>query len=199
MWDIAEEWKRKTIHRVHVWDIWVMGRRCNGLILECFEEVCGVRKYETCALGFRRSRQAFYPLSCYWGLRNYYSLTKHLSLRKNLFTLSFSSHGIAWCPLDIIHRKWRKMAEGKYSCRSTCAGEFLNPVLLWKVWCFEIGPLPRVWTSLCGSFATIENCLLLISFKTFSFEAISFILPTAWPVTLRLLIKTLNVSTFTRQ
>lgn len=30
-----------------------MGGRCNGLILECCEEVYGVKKHETCALGFR--------------------------------------------------------------------------------------------------------------------------------------------------
>lgn len=30
-----------------------MGGRCNGLILECCEEVYGVKKHETCALVFR--------------------------------------------------------------------------------------------------------------------------------------------------
>lgn len=89
------------------------------------------------------------------------------------------------------------MAE--YSFRYVCIGEFLRPVLLWKVWSCEIGPLPRIWTGLWVRFAITENYLLPISSNTISFETISFLLPTVWAVTLGLLIKTLNVSTFTRQ
>lgn len=105
-----------------------MGGRCNGLILECCEEVYGVKKHETCALGFRRldRHSTLCSVTGALGQPHQASVPEGELVHTFLF--------FPWnSMMSLVHhaqKMKKKMAEGKYSCRSTCAGEFLSPVLL---------------------------------------------------------------------